>query len=64
MAIKSRISIPWGFVVGLILIIVAWFVGGSSLAISAAWRWLLGLASGIGVMLIFGGVKKVRAKRK
>ena len=64
MAFKSKLRIPWGFIIGIILIIGAWIIGGSSLAISAAWRWLLGLASGIALMLIFSGVKKVRAKRK
>ncbi len=64
MAFKSKLRIPWGFIIGIILIIVAWVIGGSSLAISAAWRWLLGLLTGIAFLIIFSGVKKVRAKRK
>lgn len=61
---RRRMKFPLFFLIGAVIIIAAYILGGASLAITHGWRFLLGIIAGIATLLIIGVAKRGRAKRK
>jgi FtsH-binding integral membrane protein len=64
MKLRNIAKFPIFVLIGIILMIVAFFVGGKDLFLKTAIRYLLGLFLSIILVIIFSKVKKGSAKRR
>lgn len=55
---KRKIKFPLFFLIGVLLIILAWILGGTQLLIDTGWRFFFGILAGIGVLIVIAILKK------